>query len=152
MTAHNHNECLAAALGEAEVICRERGLDLTKTRRRVLELVWGGHNAVKAYDLIHQFDGGQGATKPPTIYRALDFLIKNGLVHRIESLNSFVGCNHPGSDHEGNFLICDECHQVVEIEEKPGTSSIEKLAGEKGFSIRKKTVEVHGTCSNCSSP
>ena len=147
--AHNHSICVLTALFEAEQICAEKGLRLTNTRRRVLEMVWASHQAVKAYDLIDRFDQEKGTTKPPTIYRALDFLVENGLAHKIESLNAFVGCNHPGGKHQGNFLICGSCEQISEFEENEATSSIELLAKEKGFEISTKTIEIHGICKKC---
>ena len=93
--SHDHAQCIDAALDKAADLCSRRGARLTKLRRRVLELVWQGHAAVKAYDLLGALDRGAGAAKPPTVYRALDFLIAHGLVHRLESLNAFVGCPAP---------------------------------------------------------
>ena len=146
---HNHAACVEKAMDAAEQVCRDNGVKLTDTRRKVLQMVWQGHSAVKAYDLIERFDGGKGATKPPTIYRALDFLVENGLVHRIASLNAFVGCSHPAEGHEGNFFICDDCNDVIEMEGRPLSQPIEKMAKSKGFRVGHKTVEIHGTCGRC---
>lgn len=112
---HDHAQCSSDALAEAQRICARRGVRLTETRQKVLELIWGDHAAVKAYDLLEQLSGPGRAVRPPTIYRALDFLLENGLIHRIESLNAYVGCPQPGGQHSSQFLICDACSIVIEL-------------------------------------
>src|SRR5918999_799750 len=102
---HDHLSCIGDALDRAAVLCDQRGARLTPLRRRVLELVWRGHEPVGAYDLLAQM----GRAAPPTVYRALDFLIEQGLVHRIESLNAYVGCDRPEAAHASQFLICTDC-------------------------------------------
>ena len=92
---HEHQSCIEDALARADDVCRERGVRLTPLRRRVLELVWSSHRAVKAYDLLAALGDAVGAAKPPTVCRALEFLMAQGLVHRIDSLNAFVGCPQP---------------------------------------------------------
>ena len=94
---HDHSRCVAEALAEAEALCAKQGTRLTTLRKRVLELVWASHKPLGAYDILgvlSEEDGRRAA--PPTVYRALDFLLENGLVHRIASLNAFIGCVHPG--------------------------------------------------------
>ena len=113
---HDHEQCVDDALSKAAVLCTRRGARLTRLRRRVLELVWQGHAAVKAYDILHELGSAAGTAKPPTVYRALDFLMAHGLVHRLESLNAYVGCPDPDAAHEGQFLICDACGAVSEFE------------------------------------
>ncbi len=106
-------------MSEADALCARQGLRLTALRRRVLELVWQSHKPLGAYDILavlSEQDGRRAA--PPTVYRALDFLLENGLVHRISSLNAFIGCNHPEHAHQGQFLICRECHAAIELEQK----------------------------------
>jgi Fur family transcriptional regulator, zinc uptake regulator len=146
---HDHERCVDAALSVAQEICAARGARLTKLRRRVLELVWQGHSAVKAYDLLRELGPDDGAAKPPTIYRALDFLIEHGLVHRLESLNAYVGCPEPGRRHEGQFLICRHCGQVREMVAPAVDRAIADRAAEAGFEVAQRTVEVHGTCRTC---
>ncbi|MCH8322021.1 MAG: transcriptional repressor [Proteobacteria bacterium] len=147
--AHDHRRCIATALREAEDLCRARAVNLTATRRRVLELVWQGHEPVKAYQIINNFRAGHQATKPPTVYRALDFLMENGLVHRIESLNAFVGCTRPENRHQADFFICTACHRVDEIDSGKIAATFEKLARQQNFTISHKTVEVYGLCRAC---
>ena len=146
---HDHERCVDAALSVAQEICAARGARLTQLRRRVLELVWQGHSAVKAYDLLRELGPDDGAAKPPTIYRALDFLIEHGLVHRLESLNAYVGCPEPGRRHEGQFLICRHCGQVREMVAPAVDRAIADRAAEAGFEVAQRTVEVHGTCRTC---
>ncbi|MFC6476279.1 zinc uptake transcriptional repressor Zur [Pseudomonas asuensis] len=147
---HDHSHCVAQALGEAESLCTQSGVRLTDLRRRVLELVWQSHKPLGAYDILavlSEQDGRRAA--PPTVYRALDFLLENGLVHRIASLNAFVGCNHPGHAHQGQFLICRGCHVAIELEQASIQDAIQAGAGSVGFQVEGQTVEVVGLCSAC---
>lgn len=146
---HDHQICVEDALKLAEELCISRGQRFTDTRRRVLELVWQGHSAVKAYDIIDKFARDGSATKPPTVYRALDFLLEQGLVHRIESLNAYVGCAHPEEGHTSQFLICDNCETVVELETPRLKKALKEAADKAGFSINQQTVELHGICPHC---
>ena len=115
----------------------------------MLELVWQGHSAVKAYDLLEVLGREDGSAKPPTVYRALDFLIAHGLVHRLESLNAFVGCPQPEAPHEGQFLICGACGWVGEFEAPEIQAAIAEQATGRGFAVDQQTVEVRGTCRTC---
>ncbi|MBM4202103.1 MAG: hypothetical protein FJ189_12570, partial [Gammaproteobacteria bacterium] len=99
-SAHDHDDCIHRALASAERLCAERGVRFTPVRRRVLELIWRSHEAVKAYDLLEQLKTFDPAAKPTTVYRALDFLREQGLIHRVESLNAFIGCSDVGHQHE----------------------------------------------------
>jgi Fur family transcriptional regulator, zinc uptake regulator len=147
---HDHSRCVHSALTEADTLCEQKGLRLTALRRRVLELVWQSHKPLGAYDILavlSEQDGRRAA--PPTVYRALDFLLDNGLVHRIASLNAFMGCVHPEHAHQGQFLICRACHIAVELEQPGITQAINEGAGTVGFSVETQTVEVVGLCSNC---
>jgi Fur family zinc uptake transcriptional regulator len=146
---HDHAACIAAALDRAAELCTRRGARLTRLRRRVLELVWQRHAAVKAYDLLAELDRKGAAAKPPTVYRALDFLIAHGLVHRLESLNSYVGCPQPGAPHTGQFLICDCCGTVSEFEASAIQRAIALQAADRGFVVGQQTVEIRGVCHTC---
>jgi Fur family zinc uptake transcriptional regulator len=146
---HDHGACIDAALDRAGELCARRGARLTRLRRRVLELVWQGHAAVKAYDLLAALDRKGGAAKPPTIYRALDFLMAQGLVHRLESLNAYVGCAQPEAPHDGKFLICEACGQVSEFDAPAIQSAIATQAADLGFAVGQQMVEVHGVCRGC---
>jgi Fur family zinc uptake transcriptional regulator len=146
---HDHALCIDAALDRAALLCSRRGARLTGLRRRVLELVWQGHSAVKAYDLLGELDRGAGTAKPPTVYRALDFLMAHGLVHRLESLNAYVGCPQPEAPHDGQFLICDACGMVNEFAAPAIEAAIASEAADQGFAIEQRTLEVRGVCRSC---
>jgi Fur family zinc uptake transcriptional regulator len=146
---HNHDRCVDDALQRAAVLCTRRGARLTRLRRRVLELVWQGHAAVKAYDILDELGSAGASAKPPTVYRALDFLIAHGLVHRLESLNAYVGCPAPDAAHEGQFLICDACGTVSEFEAAPIQAAIAEQAAAQDFAVARQTVEVRGLCQPC---
>lgn len=148
---HDHARCIDVALGRAAALCARRGARLTDLRRRVLELVWQGHAAVKAYDVLERLEA-PGAAKPPTVYRALDFLMAHGLVHRLESLNAYVGCPRPERAHKGRFLICDACGHVAEFDSAALRTAIAAGAADLGFAVRDETVEVHGLCQRCQAP
>jgi len=146
---HDHALCIDDALNRAAELCLRRGARLTHLRRRVLELVWQGHSAVKAYDLLEVLAREDRSAKPPTVYRALDFLIAHGLVHRLESLNAFIGCPQPEASHEGQFLICGRCGWVGEFEASEIQAAIADQATGHGFAVDQQTVEVRGTCRIC---
>lgn len=149
---HDHGRCIDDALNRATALCARRGARLTDLRRRVLELVWQGHAAVKAYDVLSRLGREPGSAKPPTVYRALDFLIAHGLVHRLESLNAYVGCPQPEASHSGCFLICDICGEVAEFESAAIEAAIAYQSDDCGFAIRDETVEVRGRCQRCQAP
>jgi Fur family zinc uptake transcriptional regulator len=146
---HDHAACIDSALDRAAELCARRGARLTRLRRRVLELVWQGHAAVKAYDLLGALDRKGGAAKPPTVYRALDFLMAHGLVHRLESLNAYIGCPQPDAPHDGQFLICDSCGHVSEFAAPAIQNAIDLQAADLGFAVNQQTVEVRGVCRGC---
>jgi Fur family zinc uptake transcriptional regulator len=134
---------------EVEQRCRQRGLRLTPTRRRVLELVLSADGPVKAYDLLDQLKAEQPNAAPPTVYRALEFLLENHFIHRLESLNAFVSCFHPAESHQGQFLICDECQSVIEIHEPGLTRNLREAAEREGFHPDRQVLEIYGLCSAC---
>ena len=139
---------LASALGEAERRCAEADERLTAPRRRVLELLLASGGPVKAYDLIAAYGGDGEAAKPPTVYRALDFLERLGFAHRLESLNAYVACRGAGAPHAAAFLICGCCGAATEFE--PGVSAaVERAAGERGYAVATLTLEARGLCSAC---
>lgn len=146
---HNHDECLARALANAERVCRSQGLRFTALRRNTLELVWRSHKPVGAYDVMDGLRRLGHRPAPPTAYRALEFLHQAGLIHRIESLNAFVGCADPESSHAGQFFICDRCRRVAEVEDAGLNRQILRHAAELGFTTSDQTIEIHGRCADC---
>ncbi len=147
---HDHGHCVETALARAEGLCERRGARLTPLRRQVLELVWAAHKPRGAYAILEDMDrAGGGRTAPLTVYRALDFLVSQGLVHRIESLNAYVGCAEPGVSHAGQFLVCTACDEVVEMTDPGIAAAIGGAAALRGFTVSTPTVEVRGVCAGC---
>jgi Fur family zinc uptake transcriptional regulator len=147
--AHDHRLCVADALAVADRVCGERGIRFTDLRRRVFELVWASHKPVGAYAILEILRSEGLGSAPPTVYRALDFLLEHELVHRVESLNAFVGCAHPGESHRGFFLICTQCGNAEELDDQRLAASIVHAAEARGFTARHTTLEVAGTCASC---
>lgn len=146
---HDHRRCVSTALSKADAACIASGRRLTPLRRRVLELVWGSHMPVKAYDLLAILGKERHQAAPPTVYRALDFLQEAGLVHRIASMNAFVGCGEPGVGHAGQFLICAQCGMVAELDEPGLSKTIATCAERLGFAVVRETIEIEGICAEC---
>jgi Fur family zinc uptake transcriptional regulator len=140
---------MADALARAAEICAERGVRLTQQRRQVLELIWSSHRPMGAYALIDRLTADGQRVAPPTVYRALDFLRANGLIHRIERLNAFVGCPEAEEDHAPQFLICDDCGDVAELRERAINSAIAAGAKAASFTGWRASVEVVGICPEC---
>ncbi|ROO24439.1 Fur family transcriptional regulator [Salinisphaera orenii MK-B5] len=146
---HDHDACIRGALARADALCAERGLRLTAIRRRVLELIWDNHRPTKAYDLLSAISAERGNAAPPTVYRALDFLLEAGLVHKIESLNAFVGCDAGHERGHPKFLICRRCEHVAEIPGPAVDSAIAREAERSGFTVDHETIEIGGICRRC---
>lgn len=149
---HDHRKCLDEAMNRAENLCMRLGLRLTAQRRRVLELLWSSHKPLGAYEILDMLNEQGGAAAPPTVYRALDFLLTNGLIHRIESLNAFIGCTAPDQEHGAQFLICSSCGLAAELDDDGLTEEIRERAYKFGFDIKKQTIEVSGICHACRVP
>ena len=147
---HDHRLCVGGALSVAAELCQRRGARLTPLRRRVLELVWRSHGPVGAYEILDwlRVEDGRSAA-PPKVYRALDFLIEQKLIHRIESMNAFVGCVDPENPHTGQYLICRDCGTVTELDDDGISEAVRRQADQRGFGIDRQTVEIHGVCRVC---
>lgn len=146
---HDHNLCVSQALETAERLCRERGLRFTTIRRQVLQLVWDSHKPVGAYDILDSLRREGKRAAPPTVYRALEFLIEADLVHRLDTLNAFVGCADPSSSHRGQFLICRECRSVAELDDAEINSLVQQKAAGFGFTAVRQMLEIQGLCGGC---
>jgi Fur family zinc uptake transcriptional regulator len=138
---------LSRALSHAESRCEESQERLTPPRRRVLELLLGANAPLKAYDLIAAYGAAGAPAKPPTVYRALEFLERLGFAHRIESLNAYVPCRLDGAPHSAAFLICDCCGAAEEFE--PDFAPQLATAESRGYEIRAVTLEARGLCLAC---
>ena len=147
---HDHDQCVSDALRMAEQVCERAGARLTALRKRVLELVWQSHQPMGAYDLLETLSAEDDRRPaPPTVYRALDFLQEYGLVHRIASLNAFIGCVHPEHSHQGHFLICRNCRVAIELDQTLIQPVINDVARQLGFCVESETVEIAGLCAQC---
>jgi len=146
---HDHAACIVEAVQNAAEVCADRGLNLTPVRRRILEIVWRAHEPIGAYEILAELAKERDKAAPPTVYRALEFLIDAGLVHRIDSLSAFIGCDEPTRTHVAQFLVCRKCHRVVEIDDP----EINRLLAEKslaaGFRIEPTSLEIKGLCGEC---
>jgi Fur family zinc uptake transcriptional regulator len=141
-----HNACVSQALLHAETVCQKAGGRLTKTRRQVLELLWQTHQPRKAYDVLRDLSAVDASAKPPTVYRALDFLLQMGLAHKVESLDAYVGCN---GSHDHQYLICNACGTVADISDAALSGQLTAAARMKKFNVEKTIVEIKGHCERC---
>jgi Fur family zinc uptake transcriptional regulator len=146
---HDHGRCIDDALAAAEDLCARNGQRLTPLRKRILEMVWQEHRPVGAYDLLDRLRGEHKGAAPPTVYRALDFLLENGLIHRIESLNAYVGCGTPEAPHSGQFLICRHCNRIAELDDGAIDDAVRQRAKRLGFQVESQTIEILGDCAEC---
>lgn len=149
---HDHSLCIIEALENANKLCTQRGARLTPLRRQVLELIWQSHKPLGAYKILEKLQNTQGGrAAPPTVYRALDFLLKEGLIHRIASLNAFIGCLHPDFPHVGQFFICQTCGNTAELDLPHLHADLLQQAHQLGFKVEKSTIELMGVCLHCQS-
>ena len=146
---HDHKRCVVKLMQHAEHLCLKAGMRLTGQRRRILEIIGSSHNATGAYDILQKMEEQGRRTAPITVYRALDFLMSVGLVHRISSLNAFIACHHDHGPDPVQLLICKTCGAVGELEDQAVTRAIQKAACKAGFAMEDPVVEVTGTCAHC---
>jgi Fur family transcriptional regulator, zinc uptake regulator len=136
-------------IADAEDLCMRTGTRLTDPRRRVLALLAQAKTPLKAYDLIARAGADGGNVKPPTVYRALEFLCELGIVHRIEQDATYVACSHLGHGHLAALLVCDTCHGVTEVHVDDVESQISASAQKTGFSLAHLVIEGRGLCNTC---
>ncbi|MCE0493463.1 Fur family transcriptional regulator [Vibrio salinus] len=135
-----------------ENICATRGVRLTAQRKRVFELICSSKKAFSAYELLEELQKSEPQAKPPTVYRALDFLMEQGFIHRVESSNSFIlCCSCNAHKHFFHLLICDKCHNVIELEDEQLVDSLERNAEKHEFQVTNHVIESHGICKTCAS-
>lgn len=146
---HDHKPCVTALLAHAETQCLEAGIRLTEQRKRVLEIIGSSHKATGAYDVLEAMEKQGHRTAPITVYRALDFLMDAGLVHRISCLNAFIACHHRHGENPVQLLICQTCGAVGEMEAAAVTRALQTATGAAGFAMEELVVEVKGKCAHC---
>ncbi|MEX0307346.1 MAG: Fur family transcriptional regulator [Ruegeria sp.] len=146
---HDHANCVESSLASAEARCKEQGLRLTPVRRKVLEMLLQEHRALGAYAILDRLREEGFGSQPPVAYRALDFLVENEFAHKIERLNAFVACSHPGASHSPAFMICRKCDAVAEAQSAPAKGALGAAARAVGFEIERTVVEAEGVCPDC---
>ena len=154
---HDHNHCIDSALETARHLCHSKGLRLTPIREQVFTLICQSHRPLGAYtilDLLTEFNkkpdkGKNRRLAPPTVYRALEFLQEHGLVHRIATLNAYIGCSRPARSHQSHFLICRDCDSTVEFASQTISQAIEQSANQSDFHVESACIEIIGLCPNC---
>ena len=146
---HDHTKCTEKLISRAEQICAQRGSRFTEQRKQVLVSVAESHNAVGAYEIIERLANGDIKPAPITVYRALDFLLEHDLVHKVESRNAFVACNHSHTEASAALLICEQCGTVDEIVEPSTTELLLQAVSAQGFKMKKTMIEVSGLCGHC---
>ena len=149
LDCQNHEVCIESAMREADLICQEKGLRFTELRREVLRLIWLSHVPAKAYDILDKLKGKAWSAKPPTVYLALDFLQETGLVHKLDSINAYIGCSHPREHNGCYFLICTDCNEAKECCSPELTDAIVLAWTKNSFRPKKVTLEVLGQCGEC---
>lgn len=138
-------------LNDAAQWCLERGERLTDQRREVLSLLLAAPGSLKAYDILAQIQKQKPTAAPPTVYRALDFLIAVGLIHKLDSMNAFVACRDFSSHvhRHGLMLICDRCNSVVELCDEALAERLTAVAAQAGFTAKPQDIEIKGLCAAC---
>ena len=140
---------MGKSIQEAEHYCQENGLNFTPVRRKVLEILLQKNTAIGAYEILDLLREAGFKNQPPVAYRALEFRVQNGFAHKIEQLNSFIGCTHPGKDHSPAFMICRNCDSVSEEEALTRNFSVSQIASKAGFTVEKAVIEARGLCHSC---
>lgn len=148
-THHDHDACVSDTLAAAEARCSAEGLRFTPVRRKVLEILLQEHRALGAYAILDKLREDGFGSQPPVAYRALDFLVANGLAHKIERLNAFIACVHPSHAHTPAFMICRLCDAVAETQSSPARGALGDAARATGFRIERTVVEAEGVCPAC---
>ncbi|WP_294622064.1 transcriptional repressor [uncultured Roseovarius sp.] len=146
---HDHGSCISAGLAAAEAHCEAEGLRLTPVRRKALEILLQEHRALGAYEMLDRLRDAGFGSQPPVAYRALEFLVANGFAHKIERLNAFIACAHPGAIHSPAFMICRLCDSVAEAQASPARGALGDAARSTGFKIERTVVEATGICPAC---
>lgn len=146
---HDHSSCQTQALSDALELCKKKGLKLTNIRQQVLEIIWASHNPIGAYDVLQKLQDCGHKPAPPTAYRAIDFLVNAQLIHRIESLNAYIGCPSPEHTHQGQFYICKSCGHIAEMSNSAINKTLAAGADELGFMAQEAVIEIHGICNDC---
>ncbi len=147
---HDHQRCISAAIKHGKSLCAASNTRLTPIREAVLSLIWQSHKPLGAYTIVDQLPAVLGKrVLAPTVYRAIDFLLEMHLIHRIASLNAYIGCPFPGSSHSDMFLICKVCGTAAECSAPSVNDAISRTTLKTGFQIESQSLEIIGLCPAC---
>ena len=146
---HEHEDCTAPVLDQAERRASQAGVRLTPVRRRTLEILLEEHRAMGAYEALDRLAEEGFGRQPPVVYRALEFLVEQGLAHRVQRLNAFAACMHPAEDHEPAFLICEVCRRIAEAPAEAVRAALAATAADFGFELAGMSLEATGRCPDC---
>jgi Fur family zinc uptake transcriptional regulator len=151
LTSHNHHRCVDTALKAAQSYCQNHAEKFSGMREAVFRAVWTSHKPIGAYDILDQLSRAETGKRlaPPTVYRALEFLLEHRLIHRINSLNAFVGCSEPGCHPNSQFLICQNCKLAIEIDDQTLHKPLNNLINNQQFSNVTVHLELLGLCPKC---
>lgn len=147
--AHDHDTCVSTSLRMIREYCADQNLQLTPTREFVLHVLLEEHRAMGAYDILERLKIEGLGSQPPVVYRALDFLVGHGFVHKLERLNAFIACTHHDGDHLPAFFICSNCDTVAETTLPHLVTPVSEAAGRLNFALDRLTLEAEGLCPAC---
>lgn len=147
---HDHDRCINAALTRAKGLCHEKNVKLTVTREAVLTLLWQSHRPLGAYQIQDQLSKLMAKPiAPPTVYRVIEFLLDLSLIHRLPSLNAYIGCPFPSSHHSNLFMICNECGSAAEMADAALNEVLQAASNKANFVLQSQSVELFGRCPQC---
>ncbi len=140
---------IAAQLRTAESLCSQRGKRLTPIRRKVLEILLGQQRSLKAYELLELIRDVQHGAAPPTVYRALDFLVDEGLVHRLDAINAWTACLDAAGQPHDLLVVCTQCGAVAELSDPDLSRQLAGKVAEAGFMLAGHETELRALCGKC---
>ena len=146
---HKHSDCVKSIIEKAEQVCDKNSLKLTPIRRKVLEVIIANHKPTKAYDILTKLKDSGFSDKPPTVYRALDFLIENKIVHKLNTLNAYIACFSDKIEEICYFLICEKCQNIEEIRDKKLVKTLANIGKDKKADIKSVCLEIGFRCEEC---
>ncbi|WP_319412785.1 Fur family transcriptional regulator [uncultured Cohaesibacter sp.] len=159
LSEHDHSFCIDRVLSDAKSVCAEKGVRLTDQRQAVLRVLAGSHVPASAYDILNQLnkerkEKGETMLAPVSIYRALEFLMQHGIIHRIESRNAYVACSESAHGHHLHgqatiFLLCDKCGRAAEFQSESLGGLIDTIASKARFNPNAPVMEIRGLCEAC---
>jgi len=146
---HDHKECSKRVVKNAKEICLEGSLNLTPIRKKVLEIAASNHRPARAYDILAKLKEAGFSDKPPTVYRALDFLIEHKMVHKLNTINAYVASFNNKAEEVSCFLICEKCQDIEEFQDKGIIKAMANISKNKNIDVRNVNLEISFKCDNC---